>query len=116
MKVSFEGIGDLLVTFAVSGTVTAFAPVKVTAAGRVSACAQGDPIDGIAVDVSSDGCASVLIHGYAEAAYSGDAPECGRGWLCADGDDGVCVDENEAGPGVLITDVDTAAKTVGFFL
>ncbi|MBQ8974738.1 MAG: hypothetical protein IJ072_03310 [Oscillospiraceae bacterium] len=116
MKVSFEGIGDVLVTFKTDDTVTPYAPVKVSENDTVSACEDGDTISGMALDVSDDGYAAVLLHGYMTASYSGNAPTFGKCALVANAVDGVKVTTATGAEKYTVVNVDTATKTVGFFI
>ena len=132
MKVSFEGIGEMVATFPVKGAVVKGQMVKLTQAGQVSPCQAGDSFCGLAVNVR-EGFAGVQFAGLAQVSYSGDsAPVCGWNALVADGTGGVSVAEesDESGAGTdtqsnagtaaqsggsarefLIVAVDTAGKT-----
>ena len=94
MDVSFKGIGEKPVTFASNGAKKGEV-VKVSAAGTVAPCADGEPFDGVAV-LTSDGFAGVLLRGFADVSYSedGKAPAVGHNKLVADGKGGVRVDES----------------------
>ena len=108
MNVSFNGIGDGLVTFA-NQNATRGAVVKVSAAGTVASCAAGEAFDGVAVYV--DGAyAGVRMGGFVTVTYSGTVPAIGRGILAANGNGGVKT--AESGDTYLIVAQDTAAKTI----
>lgn len=62
-----------------------------------------------------DGYASVIISGYAEAAFTGTAPVPGYQKLASDGNGGVIVD-NENGREYLVVGVDSSASTVEFIV
>lgn len=112
MKVSFNGIGERLVTF-ISDGAKAGQVVKVSGAGTVAPCAAGDGFDGLALFVEG-GYASVRLGGFVTAAYTGTAPGYGRVGLSADGSGGVKADTS--GVSYLVVDKDTAAGTVTFCL
>lgn len=108
MNVSFNGIGDGLVTFLNSNAVRG-GVVKVTAPGTVAACSAGDAFDGVAVFVDG-GYAGVRLGGFVTVKYSGTAPAVGRAALAADAAGGVKT--AESGDTYLVVDKDTTAKTV----
>ena len=112
MKVSFDGIGERLVTF-ISNNVTKGHVVKVSAAGTVSECSEEDAFDGVALFVEG-GYAAVRLGGFVTVGYSGTAPAIGRATLVADGDGGVEADED--GETYLVVDRDTTAGTVTIIL
>lgn len=112
MKVSFDGIGDRLVTFISNGVARGHV-VKVSAAGTVSECAAGNAFDGVALFVE-DGCAAVRLGGFVTVNYSGTAPGFGRAILAADGNGGVKT--AETGDSYVVVDKDTTAKTLTIIL
>lgn len=112
MKVSFNGIGEKLVTFINDGA-EAGQVVKVSGAGTVAPCAEGERFEGLAL-FTEGGYAGVRLGGFVTAAYSGTAPGYGRATLAADGSGGVKV--SETGASYLVVDKDTAAGTVTFCL
>ena len=112
MKVSFDGIGERLVTF-ISNNVTKGHVVKVSAAGTVSECSAGDAFDGAALFVEG-GYAAVRLGGFVTVSYSSTAPAYGRAILVADGSGGVKT--AESGDTYIVVDKDTTAKTVTIIL
>ncbi len=115
MKVSFEGIGESVVTFynsAVSAA-TAGVTVKMSGNGEVSACEDGNRFFGYALACDTD-FAAVQTAGYIELGYTGTAPAVGFVKLAANGAGGVKADE--AGEEFLVVDVDTANKILGLML
>ena len=108
MNVSFDGIGDGLVTF-MTGNAVRGSVVKVSAPGTVAACSAGDAFDGVAVFVDGE-YAGVRLDGFVTVKYSGAAPAVGRAVLTADAAGGVKTAEN--GDTYLVVDKDTTAKTV----
>ena len=113
MRVSFEGIGESVVTFFNSETDSAGVgvPVKMSGNGEVSACAAGERFFGVSI-ISKEGFAAIQTDGYVEIAYSGAAPEPGFARLAANGDGSVRVDA--AGGEFLIINVND--ETLGFML
>ena len=106
MDVSFNGIGEKLVTFA-CGKAEKGQVVKVDGAGAVAPCGDGDTFDGVAALVDG-GFAGVLLRGFTDVTYSGDSElKIGHNKLAADGNGGVKVDESK-GKDYLTVAVDTA--------
>lgn len=67
MKVSFEGMGEQVMTFEAASTVTEGALVKMSGAGKVALCsADGDIPIGVARNVRGGVCA-VQTSGYMKA-------------------------------------------------
>ncbi len=112
MSVSFEEIGYLAVTLP-EGTCQEDQVCKVGADGTAQTCAAGDRFCGVVKGLRG-GFAGVQIHGIATVPYTGTAPTCGYGSLCADGIGGVKT--ASAGTTYLVLQVDTTAKTVTFQL
>jgi len=120
MSVSFDGIGETVATFEAASGVKAGDPVKASAAGKVAKCAEGERFCGVSLYVSGDGHAAVRLRGHHTASYTGTAPGIGYARLAADGEGGVKVDAGTngvyTGAEYLVTEVDTTAKTVGFWM
>lgn len=112
MKFSYEGIGTLCATFEASGSIEKNAPVKITANGTVAKCADGDAFIGIAT-ACRGGVATVQLKGFACLPYTDPAPSVGYQSLAAAASG---VKTGEGTEKVLITNVDTAKKTVEFML
>ena len=113
MAISFGAIGEKYVTFLADNTAAEGVPCKVTEDKTVGACSADDAFCGVITQVRG-GTASVLMAGYAELPYSGTAPSVGFATLLADGEGGVCADED--GREYLIVNVDTTAGKIGLFL
>ena len=111
MKISFEGIDEKIVTF-IGKDVKAGEPVRVSDAGTVTACSNGQDFDGFVAGVTGE-YAGVIIGGAVSASYSGSAPGFGSVALCADGSGGV-----KCGGSVkhLVVDVDETANIVTFIM
>ncbi|MBR5381812.1 MAG: hypothetical protein IK136_04245 [Oscillospiraceae bacterium] len=120
MSVSFDGIGETVATFEAASGVAAGDPVKASASGKTAKCSNGERFCGAALYVSGDGHAAVRLRGHHTAAYTGSAPSVGYVHLVANGSGGVKVDAGSndvyTGAEYLVTEVDTTAKTVGFWL
>ncbi len=115
MSVAFNGYKESLATFKAANGLTAGVPVKVSANGTVDRCAAGDNFCGVASGVGS-GYASVQMGGFVSLPYTGaTAPVVGYTSLAADGSGGVKV-VTEGGRSMLVFEVDTTVKTVGFML
>lgn len=115
MKVSFEGIGETVVTFCNDSTKEASAggTVKMSGSGEVCACSDGDRFAGVAVSAGDD-FAAVQMGGYIKIAYTGTAPDVGYVNLVSDGSGSVKT--GSSGGEYLVVDVDTAGGKVGFIL
>ena len=116
MKVSFEGIGEVVMTFANNETAPAAAGdcVAMAANGEVKAAASGAVFCGVCVGADS-GFAAVQTGGVVTCAYSGStAPAVGYGKLASGSDGTVAV--NTSGREYVILAVDTTGKTVTFVL
>ena len=114
MEISLNGCGENVATFEADSSVTAGMPVKMTGNGIVGACAAKDCFCGVAISVRG-GFAAVQLGGDAQVPYSGTtAPAVGYQTLNSSGDGKVQVEAT--GRSILITDVDTTAKTCGIIL
>ena len=110
MNVSFNGIGDGLVTF-INNNATKGKVVKVSAAGTVSLCSAGDGFDGVALFVDR-GYAGVRLRGFVTVSYTGNTtPAVGHNILCADASGGVKVVAS-GGKDYLAVEVDTTKKLI----
>jgi hypothetical protein len=114
MNISLNGYGENTATFEADSAVTAGIPVKMTGNGTVGACLEKDKFCGVVLSVRG-GYAAVQLGGYARVLYSGStAPVVGYQMLSGTGDGKVQVEAT--GRSILVTDVDTAAKTCGIIL
>ena len=109
MKVSFEGIGEMVATFAVDGTVEPGDMVKLSEDGKVSACGGDDAFVGIAVTVR-EGFAGVQFAGMTQVSCDEELI-CGWKKLVANGKGGVKVAAATGGREYLVVAVDSTAKT-----
>jgi hypothetical protein len=109
MKVSYEGIGEVVATFRVGAGVQAGQVVKMDDNGKVAGCNVGDRFCGVAL-APVQGYGAVQVGGFAAVKYSGAAPAVGFVTLAADGQGGVKTDAAN-GAEVLVVAVDTSAAT-----
>ena len=108
-KISFEGIGEVVATFA-CGDVAAGQVVKMTADGTVGPCAADDKICGVALS-AEDGYAAVQLGGLVKVPVSGEGVAVGWCRLSADGSGGVKLDST-AGTEHLVVRVETDGAVV----
>ena len=83
-KVSFEGIGEVVVTFACGAQVQEGQVVMVSGDGTVDTCTAGGRFCGVAIS-AEDGYAAVQTGGFAEVKVSGEGVSAGMVKLSADG-------------------------------
>ena len=116
MKVSFEGIGESVVTFYNDGESGAGAgvPVKMSGNGEISVCQDGDRFFGVALANEGD-FAAVQTGGFVQLPYTGTAPGVGFATLAADGAGGVKAVTTGGGE-FLVIEADTANKILGIML
>jgi len=88
-KVSFEGIGETVVTFLAQGEIQAGQAVKVSGDSTVAACAAGEKFCGVAAAPVKDGCVAVQVGGFAQLKCADGAVTVGYEALVADGNGGV---------------------------
>ena len=121
MTVSFEGIGENVVTFYNAAAAASKAaqgdPVRLSAAATVAKCADGERFCGVAVSADED-FAGVQTSGFVTVPYTGAAPSVGYAYLLANGTGGVKADSaaTKTGGEFLVVAVDTAAATVSFVM
>lgn len=112
MKVSFEGIGEQVISFknasAAKGNF-----VKMSAGGTVAPCSAADDFIGVCLKADS-GFADVQTAGYVECGYTDTAPSVGYGILVAS--TAGKVKTAQTGREHLIIKVDTTNGIVGFMM
>lgn len=113
MKVSFEGIGEVMATFTAKSGLEDGMVCKVTAGGEAGACGAGERFCGVAQYVD-DGLAAVQVGGFTEVPYSS-AVAVGYVKLVADGYGGVKTDAAN-GAEYLVVDVDGVGKVATVLL
>ena len=85
-NLSYEGIGAVVATFEVSGTVKLGQVVKLTGSGQVGLCSAGEAFFGVALEPRA-GIAGVQVKGFVTVKGTGLA--VGSATLVADGNGGV---------------------------
>ena len=115
MEISFEGIGQVAATFAVTQTeakpLAIGMAVALTAADTVSFGTAGAAPCGVIVALDGDDKAAVQVDGFVQVAYNGStARTVGWGTLGVDGNGGVQV-VSTGGRSCMIVSVDTVGKT-----
>ena len=113
MKVSFEGVGEQVLSFMKASGVEKGSLVKLSANATVAKCAAGDNFAGVCIK-ADDSFADVKTAGYVELGYTGTAPAVGFAKLTAAGDGKVKT--ADTGREYLIIKVDSAAAVVGFIM
>ena len=117
MAISFEGIGEVVATFANDATNPAGCgnPCTIVENGTVALSAERDRFAGVVIHTRG-GKAAVQLKGYVSVAYIGGDPDLGWCRLVADGEGGVKIDITETGNEYLVVDVDPDNQIVGFML
>lgn len=114
MAISFEAIGQNVVSFAAGSDLEEGKVCKVTANGTVGECQAGESFCGVALQTRG-GVAGVVMQGYVELTYSGEAPTLGYTALAADAEGNVAAAKS-GGRTCLVVNVDTENLCVGLFL
>ena len=109
-KISFEGIGEVVATFACGEGVTAGQVVKVTEDGTVGACSASEKFCGVALS-AEDGYAAIQLGGLVKVPASGGSITAGWCKLSADGSGGVKLDTS-TGTEYLVVRVETDAAVI----
>ncbi len=107
MRVTYEGIGHLSVTFPTTGCQVGY-PCKPDADGNAVACGVGEKFMGVTESVEAKR-AGVQIAGFVTLPYSGTKPAPGYVGLSANGTGGVKADS--AGNGYWVVAVDDGTLT-----
>lgn len=113
MKVSFEGVGEQVLSFVKASGVEKGSIVKLSANATVAKCAAGDNFAGVCIK-ADDSFADVKTAGYVELGYTGSAPAVGYAKLTAAGADKVKT--ADTGREYLVIKVDSSAAVVGFIM
>ena len=109
-KISFEGIGEVVATFACGEGVIAGQVVKVTEDCMVGPCSDGEKFCGVALS-AEDGYAAVQLGGLVKVAATGEDIQAGWVKLSADSAGGVKKDDS-AGVEYLVVRVETDGAVV----
>lgn len=114
-NISYRGFNSSALTFESGAEFEKGDPVAIGADGVCAPAENGELFIGVCVSVRGS-LITAQMEGFVEVSYSGTAPECGWGKLCADGNGGVKVCSEETAPLYRIIEVDTENSTVGFIL
>lgn len=107
MNISYDGIGQLVVTFP-AGDCVEGQVCMLDSLGRACTCAESDAFIGFVQSVDKN-MASVIVEGFVKVSYTGTPPCYGSCGLLADGNGGVlCCDDVEC---YLVAELDTVSKT-----
>lgn len=112
MSISYEEIGQVLVTCKAAAGVKEENMVKFSGNDTVSACSAGEAFCGLAVGVSEDGYAAVQVKGFCTVPCTGSVAV---GWqsLTADGNGGVkSADTGEQGVNALVVSVNSGSAVI----
>ncbi len=113
MGVSFNGYDKKILTFKKGISVTIGSPVKISGNNTVVDCSDEDNFCGIAISIKND-YVGVQMRGYVSSTYSGTTtPTVGYSKICADGSSAFKPDSTN-GKNVLIVEVNSTDKTLGF--
>ena len=104
MSISYEAIGQVMVTCQAEQTVMEGHVVKMNGNDTVAPCAAGDIFCGVAGDVSEDGFAAVQVKGFITVPCTDPTVAAGYMALTADGNGGVKVADD--GMKVLVMSVE----------
>ena len=110
-KISFEGIGESVATFACTGQAANGQVVKMSANGTVAPCSAGDRFCGVAL-TPAGGYAAVQVGGFAAVNCTDTGVKVGYAALTADGSGGVkAAGEEDSAGTYLVVSVDSTAGT-----
>lgn len=113
MKVSFEDIGQVLVTCQAGDGVAVGGVVKMSGNGTVAPCAAGERFCGVALSLAKDGCAAVQVKGFVTVPCTDTKVVPGWAALTADGDKGVkTAGSGDKGAEVLVVSVENGCAVV----
>ncbi len=113
MKVSFEGLGELVASFVNGGDALKGKLVKLSANSTVAAATDGEVFAGMCIH-ADDAFAEVVLSGCVTCTYSGTAPAVGYVKLVSAGNG--AVKTAAGGREYLVLKVDEAASTVSFVM
>ena len=112
MEICFEGIGQMVATFAAKEELTPGVAVTLKESGTVGLGSKSNPLCGVTVGAERNGAVAVQIGGVVKVGYSdGEAPGVGWQELACDGEGNVTTDGAD-GVSCLVLAVDEDEKTV----
>ena len=109
MEISFEGIGQVAVTFAAADGVQPGMAVALTADSTVGVGKGGDGLCGVVL-TAKNGTAAVQVGGMVQVGYSGTAPAIGMNTVAVDGS-GKIKTVTSGGVSCMVVSVNTADST-----
>ena len=111
MDICFEGIGQMVATFAAQEALTPGMAVTLKDSGTVDLGSKGDALCGVTVGAERNGAVAVQIGGVVKVGYPDEnLPAVGWNALTCDGEGKVAV--AESGASCLVLAVDKDEKTV----
>lgn len=113
MKVSFEGLGELVASFYKGSNAEKGKLVKLSANSTVAATSDGEAFVGMCIH-SDDAFADVMLSGCITCTYTGTAPVVGYAKLVSAG--GGSVKTAASGREYLVLNVDASASTISFVM
>ena len=108
MEFSYEGIGQVVATFAAGEGVEPGMTVAVIDSGTVGIPSGGAELAGKVLAVNGD-CCAVQVGGFMELAYTGETPTVGGSTVSCDGQGGIWVGQGSRP--CLIVHVDEDKQT-----
>ncbi len=115
MKISLNGLNDLVATFFATEDVKESDLVTISDEMTVDVASADDIFTGVCLGVR-DGIATVKLAGYSELAYTGTAPALGSTFLKAAADGSVSVATAGLGRIAVVVGIDTTEEIVKFIL
>ena len=110
MSISYEAIGQVMVTCQAEETVLEGQVVKMKGNDTVAPCAAGEAFCGVAGDVAEDGFVAVQVKGFVTVPCTDSTVTAGYMNLTADGTGGVKVGDN--GIKVLVMSVEDGTAVI----
>ena len=110
MDICFEGIGQMVATFATEEALTSGMAVAMTGSGKVGLDGEDDLPCGVTVGTVRNGAVAVQIGGVVKVGYSGTKPEVGWRELACDGEGNVKAESG--GAKCLVLAVDEGERSV----
>lgn len=113
MNISFEEIGQVLVTCQTDEGVEAGKTVKISGNGKAGPCAAGEQVCGVAVETAQDGYAAIQVKGFIGVPCKDSTVSAGWAELTADGAGGVKkAGTGDKGRGILVMSVEEGQAVV----
>ena len=110
MSISYEAIGQVMVTCQAEETVVEGQVVKMNGNDTVAPCAAGETFCGVAAYVAEDGFVAIQVKGFVTVLCTDSAVTAGYMSLAADGSGGVKAADN--GINVLVMNVEDGTAVI----